>query len=344
MKAKRCLAFGLFLYVASIVFLPQFNVQSDETLPNPLPIKSSSLIRWSDDGQYIMTFRDTGEVIGVYDVITQKSIAPSGKRLQREAGLSGIGIFKTELAPDELSPYIFISPNRRYVVYPGNKVNFPSDENGVKGEGKAWHLMLGDREQQSFVDTKATIGDPFSEYFQITWSGNSQAFVLTGVSAFGDVFPFGDGYFDNYAGSLREIRKLNIDQPGFSGQKYSSTKVYRLAYSGEAILMAASDKSHQVILIYNISQPDKSIEIPYEAFGEFVDASFAYQDESNVLVFNQQGIVSYNTATKTTRLLSSVANSKMISSAVFSPDGARIALKMRSGGIYLLNITLTIEK
>lgn len=250
----------------------------------------------------------------------------------------------TRSAP--LQTNVFMSPNYRYAV--------AVDVIDRNNEGT---LMVVDTDDGQIIDTGiAPLGIELAPHlFQITWSHDGETFVVA-TSALMVYEPSFFHWVSNYTLDIPQPEVRDITSFSMARQVYGTRRVYDVSQNGQLTLIHAltspPDNSRNFYPLV-IWQSDDNHQILMNDFNKrpgitgILTATFAPNDENDILVVDDRGLVRYSLETGETVVLREDINSERFSDAAFSPNGEQLALVDQGPGrpttVYLLDVSKVLE-
>lgn len=299
-------------------------------------------ISWSHDSRFV-SFQPSESQIGVqvtdqswyqYDVATGVLSKSNTWPHQYHLTAAEQMIFNPAGHAEGTPSFILASPSGRYIVY-------------GRQEGTRRPITLGDRDSGAFISSY-TADNPFlgPDVFNVLWSADESAFAMISSATNGGIATLYGADFnaDINSGQIEVLHSVEL-----SGQIYSVVSPYDISTSEIFLLHVVSDTSRwrSYLMVFNYAEPHASLVI--QDFTSISSASFAPFDETKLLIVTEMGLVLYDLATLSYRLLDSSVNSDLSNGgAYFSPDGEWLALSQRSSPenvnnnyLYIVN-TLTL--
>lgn len=309
---------------------------SQETL---LPIfegQEISNLSWSNDNQQL-SFQSGYSTLSqpeipwvVYDAVRATATDSASFTLPEELPASLIQRLDANLTQTN----IFLSPDGRYAV--------------AADVANDWTTVIVDTLENRVMDTqvRSTGISNAPERFFVLWSDDSQTLVFaTSATLFPEpsFFHWVTGYVD----ADDELVVQEISSFVYNNVLYGILNLYDLSSDGTRVLAkgVAPETGQTGYPMVIWSRDGNHIDLR-SVFGNttesFSAASFAPNNENEILVVDQRGLVRYSLLTGETVILRSDITSQQFRIAKFSPNGEQLALVDNTPGrpaaVYILDV------
>ena len=293
---------AIFIVLAALsvsLFLPKNSVMAGSTQP-PLyktdfhPIKGVS---WSSDSRFLIFYEggdnsDTPAVsfpVGASDgkwweYDSQTNLLVSTNEWPNAPQYTQADQDTFHISPDLSS---FVSPDKRYVVYPGDEVNFY--------EASAFKVVIGDRIKGQFSVTNGLVVYPLFglESFNVLWNRSSLSFIISSTSA--NNLPLFT-YYSQYKNKLSDVKSIDLAGITINKVVYQIDTPYDISDDGNLILAHAvmdNDPSKAALLLVNMTDASQSIVVKGINGAQVIGAHFDTVHKDQFLVINKVGIIDY---------------------------------------------------
>ena len=311
-------------------------VSSQEVLQPVFQGMDVTTLYWSNDSQQL-SFRSG------YSTLEQPEIP----WVEYDTVTSTLSDSATWIAPEQLSALMiqrlntnftqtnmFLSPNGRYAV--------TADVNDD------WNTVIVDTLEKRILNTevRSTGLHNAPEQFFVLWSKDSETLVFVTSAT---LLPE-PSFFYRVTGYTNAVEPLIVQDIGsfdYNGILYGMIRPYDLSSDGTRVLAeGVAPYAGQIGYPLIIWSSDGNHRDLREVFGNttesFSAASFAPNDESDILVVDQRGLVLYSLDTGETTILRTDITSDRFRLARFSPNGESLALVDNTPGrpaaVYLLDV------
>jgi hypothetical protein len=322
----------IMIFLSSDVFAQN---ESLKPIYSGIPIGN---IAWSSDSQKLI-FQDslTGDTLlsgerywHSYDITTQSSVQSATWPEQPALTSDLAKTFNVENGADAESRLLYLSPNGHYII--------GGDELALNAPLESSTLVADLQSDRLFSIPIPALGiSSGPDSFNVHWSNDSEVFTLLimalQVSAPSYIY-YVKGYNENPANlTLQDMTSFIIND-----QEYSTMKIFDVSSNGERVLVhgsyiipASETREYDYgfpLVVWNAK--DASQHFVIDEFNKsgfnLRSVSFAPDNDNQILVLNEQGLVQYDLLTKKTTILRADLNSMWANEALFSPDGNWLAL------------------
>jgi len=380
-SVKYLFAIGLLCFIASTPKLAASSVsdQSGLTL-TPIPVESlPTEFHWSADSS-LLTFNSIGGPSGadkmrvVYDVNAQTVTQTlTGESLLSPSGLNinETNQFSPFIDPNTNQPMAFLSPNKRYAVFPSSNGKIQNNTDGSIGTVSFYSVFLADLITNQKVDTTLLVTYP-AKSFDVVWNRTSTAFVVMST-----VYEIGTrafvGYVSGFSQQLINIKVTdNIEDnlligvqnyvlggallapdtfiPNFSMYGISDQTTPRLILTsfscGNSVIGSKQPTCNQRISLatYNFDSPTQTHIIGQINGDKMLSASFSAGSESIIWAITDQGLVQINVSSSKLTVIDAKLSIDWAYLASFSPDRKWLAVMNTDSvnRIYVAKLPLAI--
>ncbi|NJO84744.1 MAG: hypothetical protein HC828_19570 [Blastochloris sp.] len=219
----------------------------------------------------------------------------------------------------------FSSPNGRFLV---------TDREEAHSERQIPIVVDLQTNRSVSIDVSVNVISFNTDQFEINWSGNSEAFVLSTAAILGSEPEFFQ-YVTGYGSVPSEVEVQELFSVRVDEREYTPLEIYDVSFAGDQTLLhgihyAPSPTNRQVFYPLIFWDADGQHQVLQDQFdkqrGNLLAASFASDDENYILAVDDRGLVRYSLIVSSLEVLRSDLNSNRFSEALFSPDGRSLAL------------------
>lgn len=211
--------------------------------------------------------------------------------------------------------YIFLSPNRRYVVYAAQDHVLDTSQSMVR-----FGLVIGDLETEERVNLHLYVENPMHgpQDWHITWSADSSAFVvfdqqLTPVLT----------YVAGYTNQMADVQVIPLDMPNGT-----AWRIYDVSQNGRQLLLNVSTDTFEFhIMVWSVPEIT-----PLHIISDFDtrllvrgNATFAPNNPNRIFLHNEQGLIAYDSDSQQAIVLDDTFPFVDGDLTAFSPDGRWLA-------------------
>lgn len=256
-------------------------------------------IKWSNDSTevYFLGYNDKWFK---YDV-NQNNVIDIGKNpFSWKVTGSEIIPFNPVLDDEGYIPYVFLSPDETYLIYPFNQ---------RRQRSIGYPLAIVNLRNQDTIVTSIYV-NPFIGFssFNVTWSEDSTAFVVSNFEGFAYTFYYMGNLFSNTGFTIENTTNI------IEGEQSVITEFFDINSRGDLILLQYSSQF--------------AVWAPETNSAEVVDvnvriADMAFVDDESILYISDTGLYQFNIETESTQVLNDSIKSSQLG-AYFSPDACHL--------------------
>jgi WD40 repeat protein len=330
----------------AILILSHIESQDNELVP----LYSGAEVRdvfWSADSQ-ILTFMPLADAIidpfnanwVVYDVVSSSESEIVGLPLQNMV-LSQANQFSS-------SPMQLVSPDDAYIITASEQTVFDENLNTSQRQALRWNTVIIDTQNNHIVDPDIlALGiDRGPEYFNALWSLDSKTLVLSTTA----LLVYDPSFFHwvtGYGDINESLQVQNLTAFSYQNQQYSMQTPLDLSLDGSNVLAITVSptgvQGGRPLMIWNKDGKHINLQNVFDDISSSVTAAAFFPDnENDILVVDERGLVRYSLETSETVVLRSDITSQRFRYARFSPNGESLALVDNTPGrpatVYLLDI------